>query len=304
MYIGIDIGGTKSAVIFWKDDKKVGRVEIVTGEYKKALDVIKKFVEIIDEKVEREEIKGIGISCGGPLDSIRGIIQSPPNLPGWDNIHIVDILEDEYKCPVYIENDANACALAEWIYGAGKGSKNMVFLTFGTGMGAGLILNGKLYRGTNNNAGEIGHIRVTENGPEGYGKNGSFEGYCSGGGIVKLAKIMSEVDGIELPKEITTKEIFQRAEKGESFYLKVIKKSAEKLGVGLAILIDILNPERIVIGSIYARAKIFFDKEIKDVLQREALSESLSICEIVPAELGEEVGDFATLSVIKANKNM
>ena len=129
------------------------------------------------------DISAIGISCGGPLNSKKGVILSPPNLPGWDNIEIVNIIKDRLDVPAKLQNDANACALAEWKYGAGRGSNNMIFLTFGTGFGAGLILDGRLYNGVNCMSGEIGHVRLTEYGPVGYGKAGSCEGYCSGGGI-------------------------------------------------------------------------------------------------------------------------
>lgn len=125
-----------------------------------------------------EPAKKVGISCGGPLNSTAGIIEGPPNLPGWNNVKIADILTSHYGVFASLQNDANACAVAEWKFGAGKGAQNMIFLTFGTGLGAGLILNGRLYSGTNDNAGEIGHIRLEEFGPSGYGKSGSFEGFA------------------------------------------------------------------------------------------------------------------------------
>lgn len=137
-----------------------------------------------------DEICGIGISCGGPLDAERGIIQTPPNLPLWKDVPICAILEQQFCIPTRLQNDANACALAEWRFGAGRGTKNMMFITFGTGFGAGLILNGQLYSGTNGNAGEIGHIRLAEYGPSGYGKIGSYEGFCSGSGIAQIGQTM------------------------------------------------------------------------------------------------------------------
>lgn len=140
------------------------------------------------------EIAGIGISCGGPLDSRRGVILSPPNLPGWDEVPVKAYFERETGAPAMLRNDADACAVAEWRYGAGRGCRNMVFLTFGTGFGAGLILNGALYSGSCDMAGEIGHIRAPGDPayrPVGYGKSGSFEGYCSGGGIAELGRAIA-----------------------------------------------------------------------------------------------------------------
>jgi glucokinase len=253
-------------------------------------------------------LKRIGISCGGPLNSKTGTIYSPPNLPGWDNVPITKIFSDEFGVEVAVQNDANACALAEWLMGAGKGTSNMIFLTFGTGMGAGLILNGQLYTGTNDLGGEVGHIRLAPDGPVGFGKAGSFEGFCSGGGIAQLAKtIVSEklknnqpVSFCPSPEnldEIDTKMIALAAQKGDPLAMEIIRISANYLGHGLSILIDILNPECIVIGSIYARNEILFKPLIEDVLQLEAISSALDVCQIKPAELGDSIGDYAALCV-------
>ena len=184
-YIGIDIGGTKCAVV--KGNLEEGVREKIAFPTRGAAETLE---EIFSAVRKLMPASAIGVSCGGPLDETRGIIMSPPNLPDWDNIHVTDMLEAEFGVKAYLCNDANACALAEWRFGAGRGFDNVVFLTFGTGLGAGLILDGKLYSGTNGNAGEVGHIRLADNGPIGYGKRGSFEGFCSGGGISRLADSM------------------------------------------------------------------------------------------------------------------
>ena len=215
---------------------------------------------------------------------------SPPNLPGWDDVHIVEWLQNRINVPAFLQNDANACALAEWQFGAGRGCKNMVFLTFGTGMGAGLILDGRLYAGTNDMAGEAGHMRLAPDGPEGYGKRGSFEGFCSGGGIRQLARM-------ELGKDLSCKQLCELADAGDADARRVLEKSADYLGRALAVLIDILNPERIVIGSIYARAERYFKDGALSAIRREALSLSSGVCEIVPAGLGDSIGDIAALSI-------
>ena len=215
---------------------------------------------------------------------------SPPNLPGWDDVHIVEWLQNRLNVPAFLQNDANACALAEWQFGAGRGCKNMVFLTFGTGMGAGLILDGRLYAGTNDMAGEVGHVRLEPDGPEGYGKRGSFEGFCSGGGIRQLAQM-------ELGKDLSCKQLCELADAGDADARRVLEKSADYLGRALAVLIDILNPERIVIGSIYARAERHFKDGALSAIRREALSLSSGVCEIVPAGLGDSIGDIAALSI-------
>ena len=195
-YIGIDIGGTKCTVTYGTDKMDIlSHYQFATHTEKGpsfAIDEIKKCLAILEKSYDFTQLKSIGISCGGPLNSEIGIILSPPNLPGWDDIPIVDIIKKATNKPTFIQNDANSCALAEWRFGAGRGYKNIVFLTFGTGLGAGLILDGKLYAGTNDNAGEVGHIRLNSNGPSGFNKSGSFEGYCSGSGIAKIAQIRAE----------------------------------------------------------------------------------------------------------------
>lgn len=319
--IGIDIGGTKCAVILGTA-KGEGQKEVITIQSRSSFatkdfdgpaQVISKLSELIWEQLQNyrlsaNQISGIGISCGGPLDHVRGIIQSPPNLYGWDNIPIVKMLEEEFSIPTYLQNDANACALAEWKMGAAKGCQNAIFLTFGTGLGAGLILNGQLYNGANDMAGEIGHIRLTQNGPVGYGKAGSFEGYCSGSGIAQIArtKVLEKLQMGEKPMLckspeqldlLTAKSVADAARKKDPLALDIYATSGSYLGRGLAILIDILNPEIIVIGSIYERCEDLLSETMYQMLQKEALEISRKGCLIVPARLGDKIGDYASLCV-------
>ena len=311
MIIGIDIGGTKCAVIKGNLGKN-NEIEI-TGKIKidtKTIDpnsALKLFCEKIDFLAKGEKIDAIGVSCGGPLDEKRGVIMSPPNLPGWDNIEIKKFLENRYGVNVMVRNDANACALAEWKFGAAKGFSNVIFLTFGTGMGAGLILDGRLYSGTNGMAGEVGHIRLSPDGPWGFGKNGSFEGFCSGGGIAKMGKAAA-VEALKNGKtlsycksaddldKISAKSIAESANQGFDDAKEIYRICAKKLGLGLSILIDILNPEIIVIGSVFKRAANLLKDEMENVLKNEALSYSLNVCKIVPAKFDENLGDLAALA--------
>ena len=236
------------------------------------------------------EPQAIGVSCGGPLDSRRGMILSPPNLPGWDHVPVTDYLSNAFGIPAFLQNDANACAYAEWKWGAGKGVNSLVFLTFGTGLGAGFILDGRLYSGLNDMAGEAGHIRLAEDGPVGYGKAGSFEGFCSGAGMVQLARQKGFEAG-------DARQIFEAATAGNPVALKVVETTGQYLGRGLAILVDLLNPERIVIGSIFVRQRDQLWPVAEKVLRAEALPRSLDACRVVPAALGEQIGDYAALSI-------
>ena len=374
-YLGIDIGGTKCALVTADEDGKIlKKVRFATTGFKETL---QRIIDTAKELVAREKPLAVGVSCGGPLDARSGMILSPPNLPGWDEVPITRILSDELGIPAFLCNDANACALAEHEFGAGRGCDDMIFLTFGTGMGAGIISGGRLIEGACGNAGEAGHMRLTPGGPAGFGKNGSFEGWCSGGGIVKLAEFLaeclkkgevpeymlsaeeseklaekygsgasdaagqsnrseadpsgasdaagqscrSEVDPsgasdavgqssrnvaepIALPgwlsqQGLSTARICELAEDGDFFAQTVIRASARKLGQALSILIDLINPEKIVIGSVFARREEMFRKEMEAVIAREAIPASASVCSIVPAGLGESLGDYAAVAVAK-----
>ncbi len=308
MILGFDIGGTKCAVITAESRGGnitiTGKTAIPTDRSVSPETMVERLMELADGMVGEEPVSSIGISCGGPLDSRQGIILSPPNLPGWDHVEIVRMMRDHFGAPAYLQNDANACALAEWKFGAGKGTKNMIFLTFGTGLGAGLIMDGKLYSGTNDNAGEVGHIRIEKDGPVGYYKAGSFEGFCSGGGIAQLGKIFAEKareNGIRAAyddgSEITAKSVSIAADNGDETALAVYRECGVKLGAGLSVLIDILNPERIVIGSIFARSRELLWPYAKEVIDREALPLSAGVCEVLPASLGEKIGDYAAIGV-------
>lgn len=281
---GLDIGGTKCAFITGTADGQIlTRKEVATADYATWQLVLEALLPA--ECAVKDAPAAIGVSCGGPLDEEKGLILSPPNLPGWDEVPIVAWLQERFHAPAFLQNDANACALAEWKFGAGKGTKNMIFMTFGTGLGAGLILDGRLYRGTNGMAGEIGHVRARAEGPVGYGKAGSYEGFCSGGGIRQLAGGK------------TAKEAAALAEAGDTAMQKVLQESAETLGFCVSLLIDLFNPERIVIGSVFARAEKWFRGPMEEIIAKEALPQSAAVCQVVPAVLGNQIGDIAALSV-------
>lgn len=313
--LGFDIGGTKCAAILGKGEIPERHEELILDKIAFPTDVDRGWRAIVDELiasaerllerngVRHEELIGVGISCGGPLDSRTGTVHCPPNLPDWDNVPLKAMMEEHFGARTVLQNDANACAVAEWKFGAGRGYDDLIFLTFGTGMGAGLILNGRLYVGANDNAGEVGHIRLAEDGPEGYGKRGSFEGFCSGGGIARLAKSIvpqAEKDG-EITalsgQELSAKTVAMAAKNGDAVAQRIYRICAEKLGLGLSVLIDVINPEAIIIGSIYSRDQALFDEIIRDVIRKEALPLSASVCKILPAGLGNAIGDYAALSL-------
>ncbi len=312
-YAGLDIGGTKCACVIGRAFEDGGleileRNAVKTDTSVSPYEMLSRLDAFLSPAFEKYPLKAVGVSCGGPLDSRRGVIMSPPNLPGWDDVHITEYLEKKYGVPAKLQNDANACAYAEFKFGAGRGCENMVFCTMGTGFGAGLILNGALYSGTTDFAGEIGHIRLSDQGPVGYTKRGSVEGWCSGGGIAQQGKIAA-LEMLQAGKKtafcsslaeldkITAKTLGDAADAGDETAIAVYRECGRYLGKALAIVIDLLNPQKIVIGSIFVRSEGLLRASMQQVIDAECLPAASNACKVVPAELGEKLGDIAALSV-------
>ena len=315
MLLGFDIGGTKCAIVLGKQIED--SIAIVSKKMMPTNKPPYEMIEVLFSETEMllteqgimlEQIKGIGISCGGPLNSKQGIIVAPPNLPGWVDVPIVSLTEKRFGIKAFLQNDANACAVAEWKYGAGRGYENLIFLTFGTGMGAGLILDNKLYSGTNDLAGEVGHLRLSEMGPVGFGKAGSFEGWCSGGGLAQIAQVkvreklqvgekVSFCNSLDDLPTLTAKMVAEAAYAGDVLAIDIYRTCGFYLGRGLSLLIDMLNPQLIIIGSIFGRAQDLLVPYMNEVIQQEAISQSYKHCKIAPAGLKEHIGDYAALSL-------
>lgn len=306
-FLGLEIGGTKCSV--WLGQREAGEMRLTGHRLFPTIAepeaCFRALAEAGDELLREQPggLAAVGISCGSPLDAVRGVVQTPPNLPLWQDVPIARWASEHWGAPAFLQNDADACALAEWQYGAGRGVRNMVFLTFGTGMGAGLILDGRLYSGTIGMSGEIGHIRLADQGPVGYGKRGSVEGFCSGGGVKQLAETYArealQAGGAPpwAAGEITAKTVAQAAMAGEPVACAVYAEVGRWLGRALAILVDLLNPQRIVIGSIFARSGGLMIPAMERELARECLPGSLAACQIVPCELGEDMGGYGCMAV-------
>jgi len=315
VFAGVDIGGTKTAVVLSKELPNVlARIEFPTLPELGPEPAIEKTIQgIVDllatSGLTRTELVAIGVSCGGPLDRHKGLIQSPPNLPNWIEVPIVRILCDAFGVPCYLENDANAGAVAEHQFGAGRGTENMVFLTMGTGLGAGMVLNGQLYRGACEMAGEFGHVRLTETGPVGHNKAGSVEGWISGSGMTHAAELAIEAATrrgsvtalASMAKQggITPREIAAAALDGDEVAKQIIHSTGVRLGEALAIIVDTLNPECVVMGGLAMRLGEALMAPARAVLAREALPAAANACKLLPAALGENIGDVAALCVAK-----
>lgn len=312
VYAAVDIGGTKTAVVLSSQPPNIlERNEFPTLPIDGPDPALKQIIDSLWRQLSSRQLvpsalQAIGVSCGGPLDPVAGIIQAPPNLSTWRDVGIKSILEKEFGVQCLVENDANAGALAEFWFGAGQGVNSIVFLTMGTGLGAGLILDGRLYRGASNLAGEIGHIRLTSNGPCAYGKVGSAEGWASGAGMaesgraaVRLALRQGEatlLGGFDLDS-LTAQDVWETALTGDAVAQRVVQITGERLGEVAALLVDLLNPDCIVVGGLAVYMGDALLGPARRVMGREALRGAAEVCQIVPAALGRKIGDVAALCV-------
>jgi len=306
--LGIDIGGTKTALVMGTLEAKIlRRTEFLTpiaDPFDIAISKIENAVDnfIFDwHKDGNNKPRAISVAIGGPLDIEKGILFSPPHLANWGTAPVKPNLQEYFKLPVFVEHDGNAGALAEYYFGAGQGSRNLIFITMGTGLGAGIILNGVIYHGSSDAAGEVGHIRMADQGPLEYGKVGSWEAFCSGSGIVKFAKLRSpDLWG----PQTTTHEIVQRALAGDPTAIELIDEVGRWLGKGLALLVDILNPDMIIIGTLGVLLGDLVLEPARRILKQEALAITNNVCKILPAKLGSSLMDVGCLmAVYDAYKN-
>ena len=292
--LGFDIGGTETSVVLGTATGQILNREAFRTRPERGFEATFEELCRTAEKVlaQAPPVAALSVAIGGPLDVQRGIIYSPPNLPGWDHIPLKDWLYERFQRPVYVEHDGSAGTLAELFFGAGRGHRNLIFLTMGTGLGAGLVLNGQLYRGTTDTAGEVGHWRIAPTGPLAYGKQGSWEGYCAGPGMAKLAV---EMFPHRWNSGFTGEELVELSRAGDADALQVVQRIGEMLGLGLSLLVDVLNPELIILGSMAVRLGDLLLHPAREVLHREALPGAVAAVQVTTPELGESLGDVASL---------
>lgn len=304
--IGIDIGGTKIAI--GRADTR-GNLEDsvrfptdVTRGYRSILEEI---IEKTSKLFERDSVKAIGIGCGGPLDSKRGRILSPPNLPGWDDVPLVDDIKGVFNVPVYLENDANAAALGEFYFGAGKDVSNMVYMTLSTGIGGGIILNNKLIHGVRDSGGEVGHQTILPDGPLcNCGNRGCLEALSSGTGIARIfrEKLASGRESIVTswvkdPEEISAKIIADAAKAGDSLSKEVWDSAIYYLGIGISNIVTIVSPEMVVLGGSLTKYGESLFVNVREIVKERARLVPVDEIKIVPAQLGDNVGILGAVAV-------
>ncbi len=307
VYLGIDHGSTKTAVSLWSraDGGRPVRVAQAAPWTSAGLmpeTALPRMFEcartlLRDSRADGggAELAAIGVSAGGPVDVETGTLLSVPNSPGWEDVPIASEFAGAFGVPVHVENDANACALAEWRYGAGRGSDHLAFLTFSTGIGAGLVLGGRLYRGARNLAGEVGHVEIVPDGlPCGCGQRGCLEAYASGAGIVQ--RLEAAFDENPSPPR-NARELVRAAKGGDAFSIDFLAETADFLARGLAQLAFILNVDRIVLGTIAAAAGDILLEPLRASLERRVWPEFARDLEVVPSELWPDLGDISAFAV-------
>ncbi|SHJ94307.1 ROK family protein [Tepidibacter formicigenes] len=298
LYCAIDLGGTKINIgIMTKNGEVLDDIKILTEVEKGPENAIKNIKNAIYEllkklNLKKEDLKGIGIGSPGPLDSERGVIIESANLKGWKNVEIVKNLSGDFKnIPIKLENDGNAAALGEYLFGFGKGSRNFIYITVSTGVGGGAVIDGKLQKGGNSNAFEVGHTIISINGPKcNCGNNGCLEAFASGTAIERIAEekllegresLISQIKG---KGKLKAEHVFEAAKKGDKLALEIVENEGYYLGIGLFNIMALYNPEKISIGGGVSNAlEMFYDKMI-ETINNMSLKASTQICKIEKAQ--------------------
>jgi len=297
--IAIDLGGTNLKCALLDSGLKIkaknsfstksfnNRVKLIRG----IKDSINSF--ILNQGLARRSILGVGIGLPGPVDTFKGVVHFLPNIPGWKEVGLKEILEQETKLPVFMDNDAKLMALAEYKGGAAKGYKNVLCLTLGTGVGGGLIIDGSLYRGRDNAAGEIGHLPLNEKGPLcGCGKQACLEAYIGNSRIIKYARKLFN-------NKITLEEISRLAKNNDRKAIKFWKQIASHLGIALSGAVNLLNLDAIIIGGGVSDAGAVLFGTIKQTILLRAMSVQAKRVKVFKARLGNDAGIIGAGYLVK-----
>ena len=290
--VGVDVGGTNIKLgVVGPSGKVIVRNSFATKPFAssriKLITALASEIEasIITAGLTKHQIAGVGIGLPGLVDYEKGFVRFLPNIPGWRGVHLKSILQKKIKLPVYVDNDVKIITLAESKFGAGKGVKNLVCMTLGTGVGAGLILNGQLYRGEDNSAGELGHMPLNEYGPKcNCGGIGCFETYVGNRALFALASKVMGKSGM------TTEDMFALAQKGNKKALLFWKMAAAHIGNGLVGVVNLLNPRLIIIGGGVSNNEKYLFKTIAETIRLRAMSLQGSAFKIKRAKFKDDAG--------------
>lgn len=283
--VGVDLGGTKIQTILMDTNGEIISDYYCKTEAERGPDhVIEKIMDGIQKVKGNHRLKGIGIGAPGPLDPKKGLILSPPNLPGWDRIPLVEIIQDHFNEQVFLQNDANVAALAEYRFGAGKGIDDMVYITISTGIGAGIIVNGKLVSGAQGCAGELGNIIIHPDGKERDGlNNGSLEGLASGTAIGEEGYSRLQVTG-------GAQEVFELVKSNNEEAGKIIDEALTYLAIAIANTIHTINPTLFVLGGGVMKQAEMIIPLLKDKVRKRVYPVLQDHIEIEQAKLSQNAG--------------
>jgi glucokinase len=309
----VDLGGSKIlSVIARGDGRRLGEDRRPTSAEEGPEAVLKRIVDSLEEALakaglQRGDLAAVGICSPGPCDVEAGVLSSAPNLPGWHDVPICRYLEERVGVPARLENDANAAAVGEHVYGAGRGCRHLIYMTVSTGIGGGLIIDGRLYRGATGVAGELGHMTIEPNGPVcGCGNRGCLEALASGtaiaargeellaqGGSALLAKLAQEQG------ELTAATVCRAAEQGDAASREIAQRAGYYLGVGLASYVNIFNPEVIILGGGLTKEGELLLGPARAEMEWRAMQEPLKAVQLKLAELGDYVGVMGIVALLR-----
>lgn len=316
-YIGVDLGGTYTKIaLVDKDMKIVSKKVLDTMDYKRdaLIDgIAASIIDILCERnLKKKDISGIGMGVAGLVDNKKGIVRYLTNVPGWRNVRLKNLMERRLNIKTYVDNDVNVMALAEFYKGAGRGARNLVCITLGTGVGGGVVIDGKLYRGSASSAGEIGHIPINERGPRcNCGGAACIESYIGNRYLIERLKRAIKsgkktVLGKTAKKDfsnLTPESVYKAALLGDEFAVDFWNEIGGRIGIMLAGVINLLNPDRIIIGGGMADAGRFLFNPLKKTVRERAIAIPRRHVKIVKAQLGKDAGLAGAAVLVSLEKN-
>jgi len=320
--VGVDLGGTNIASLLLNERGKVLRRDTRAtlareGKKRTISQIVNSVRDVLEGAKElgisSDSIIGIGIGSPGPLNTKEGIIYFAPNLPGWRDVPLVEILVKELGMPVFLENDANAAALGEWWKGAGKDARSLVLFTLGTGIGGGIITNREVFHGAWDTAAEVGHIIIHEEGLLcNCGVRGCLEAYASATAVVKRTlKAIKEGEKTLLTnlvddhlEDITCELVYKAAQNGDKLCSLIAEETARYLGIGIASVVNIVNPEMVILAGGMIKARDLLFKPVRKYAQKYALKDAIKGVKIVPAKLGDDAGAIGAAATVLKRKGL
>jgi glucokinase len=302
-WIALDIGGTTLRAACYPTDSLTPTCINKTPTQPAGPETLPRLIELARSVWPvGQAVAGIGVAAPGPVDPSAGVVLKAPSLPGWDNLPLRQILSEAFQTPVYVANDANVAALGEWVFGAGQGHQDLIYLTISTGIGGGVIANGQILLGANGLAGEMGHVTVLADGPVcSCGRRGHLEALASGPSIARwVEEQLQNGAKSNLPQgtQLSAWQIAAAANAGDSLAIAAFERAGAYLGAALAIFINILNPSAVILGGGVARSGELLLAPIRKVLKRQVYSHHfLDRLKLTSAALGDEAGLLGALAL-------